>query len=263
MRLPLYATTTRPTTTQTASPRNIAHRGASDAAPENTLSAVRLAVAIGADLVEVDVQRSRDGALVVVHDTTLGRTTDVQRVFPGRGPWRMRDFSLDELRRLDAGSWKSSAFTGEKLPTLQEVLAVLDGSPTGLQLELKAPELYPGVVNDLVVELASSNTRVVVQSFHTAAMKDLKTRLPEQTVGLLGSPHADNLAALASWARQVNPHHWSVDRAYVDAVHRHGLECLVWTVDRPSAMRRALQLGVDGVITNRPERFAVVRTAGR
>ena len=263
MRLPLPATTGHPTTVRTGPPRNIAHRGASAAVPENTLAAVRRAVEVGADLVEVDVQRSRDGALVVLHDTTLDRTTDVQRVFPGRAPWRLADFRLDEIRRLDAGSWKSTEHAGERVPTLEEVFGVLRGSSVALQLELKAPRLYPGVVTDLVDVLGTVEAPTVVQSFHVASMKELKTRLPEQTVGLLGSPRVDNLPALGSWADQVNPHHWSVDRAYVDAVHGNGMECLVWTVDRPSAMRRALRLGVDGVITNRPERFALVRRSAR
>ena len=268
MRLPLPTMTGRPTTGGTTpdlsgSPWNIAHRGASAAAPENTLAAVRRAVETGADLVEVDVQRTRDGALVVVHDTTLERTTDAQRVLPGRAPWRVADLTFSELRRLDAGSWKGAAYAGERIPTLQEVLDALRGSPVALQLELKAPRLYPGVVTDLVDVLATATVPTVVQSFHIASMKALKTRLPAQRVGLLGSPPVDNLPALGSWAAQVNPHHWSVDAAYVAAVHHSGMECLVWTVDRPSAMRRALRLGVDGVITNRPERFARVRRSGR
>lgn len=266
MRLPLPATTrqtTRAATSGPRRPRTIAHRGASAAAPENTLTAVRRAVEVGADLVEVDVQRSRDGALVVLHDTTLERTTDVQRVFPGRAPWRLADFTFDEVRRLDAGSWKGARHAGERVPTLEEVLDVLRGSAVALQLELKAPRLYPGVVTDLVDVLVTAAVPTVVQSFHVASMKDLKTRVPDQAVGLLGSPPVANLPALGSWADQVNPHHWAVDRAYVDAVHRSGMECFVWTVDRPTAMRRAVRMGADGVITNRPERFALVRRSGR
>src|SRR5689334_10492901 len=90
----------------------VAHRGASDVAPENTLPAVRRAVAAGADLVEVDLRRARDGALVVLHDATLARTTDAARRLPGRAPWRVEDLTLAEVRLLDAGSWKDPRFAG-------------------------------------------------------------------------------------------------------------------------------------------------------
>lgn len=264
---------TVPTATRPAPPApapdvlNIAHRGASADAAENTLAAVRRAIALGADLVEVDVQRTRDGALVVVHDTTLERTTDVRRVLPDRAPWRVADLTLDELRTLDAGSWRSAAEAGEPVPTLDEVIRLLRPSRTGLLLELKAPHLYPGIVSDVVatlrsvpgyVDAAVAEGRLVVQSFDFAAMKDHKTQEPSIPVGLLGTPSRSNLPALATWADQVNPSHFSVDKAYVDHVHRLGRRCLVWTVNRGPAMRRALRMGVDGVITNRPAALARV-----
>jgi glycerophosphoryl diester phosphodiesterase len=235
---------------------NVAHRGASSEVAENTLAAVRRAVELGADMVEVDVRRSKDGALVLMHDSTLTRTTDARRVFPRRAPWRVDDFTYDELRRLDAGSWKSPAFAGEPVATLEEVLDAIGPSRTGLLLELKSPELYPGIVADLVAQMRRLRRiveeRVVVQSFDVAAMKEHKTLAPAVPVGLLGTPSRANLPALGTWADQVNPSHFSVDKGYVEQVHRAGMSCLVWTVDRPPAMRRALRIGVDGVITNRP-----------
>lgn len=265
MRLPLPVATAR-TSAQTTSetrrrPLNIAHRGASDDAPENTLAAIRRAIALGADMVEVDVQRTRDGELVLLHDTTLLRTSDVREVFPTRDPWRVADFTYDELRRLDAGSWKGSAFDGEPIATLAETLEVISASDAGVLVELKAPDLYPGVVSDVVAALrkhpdlvgsAASAGRLVVQSFDFAAMKEHKTLAPEIPVGLLGLPARQYLPALGSWADQVNPHHLAVDRAYVDEVHRLGMQCHVWTVNHSYLMRRVLRAGVDGVITNRP-----------
>lgn len=265
MRLPLPVATARTTSRTTSETRrrtvNVAHRGASDDAPENTLAAIRRAIALGADMVEVDVQRTRDGELVLLHDTTLVRTTDVREVFPSRGPWRVADFTYDELRRLDAGSWKGRAFAAERIPTLTDAVETVGESPTGLLLELKTPELYPGVVSDVVstmravpgyVESAAAAGRLVVQSFSFAAMKEHKTQAPDVPVGLLGLPARANLPALGSWADQVNPSHLTVDRAYVDELHRLGMRCLVWTVNHSYLMRRALRIGVDGVITNRP-----------
>jgi glycerophosphoryl diester phosphodiesterase len=244
---------------------NVAHRGASGDHPENTLAAIRGALALDVDSIELDVQRSRDGALVLIHDTDLTRTTNARELFPRRGPWRVADFDYDELRCLDAGAWKGPAFTGERIPTLQEAIDLVGSTRSGLLLELKAPSLYPGIVTDVVSALravpdyldrAVTEQGLVVQSFDIAAMKAHKTRAPEVPVGLLGSPARANLPALATWADQVNPHHWAVDRSYVEDVHRHGMRCLAWTVNRVPAMRRALALGVDGVITNEPARLA-------
>lgn len=235
----LPAASTQTTNRQLHRILNVAHRGASEEAPENTLEAIRRAVEIGADKIEVDVQRSKDGALVLMHDTTLARTTNARHVFPGRGPWRVSDFTYDELRRLDAGSWKSGAFAGEQIPTLDQAIEVLGSA--GLLLELKAPGLYPGIVPEVAATLrqvpgcldsAVAARRVVVQSFSFAAMKEHKTLKPVVPVGLVGAPARGNLPALATWADQVNPSHLAVDQAYVEEVHRLGMECLLWTVNR-------------------------------
>jgi glycerophosphoryl diester phosphodiesterase len=241
----------------------VAHRGASARAPENTLAAVRLAADLGADAVEVDLQRTRDGALVLLHDAGLGRTTDAATRLRGRGPWSVGSLRLEEVRRLDAGSWKAPEFAGETVPTLAETLDVVGARP-GLRLlvELKLPERHPGIVADLASELTRAHaggvvdlSHVVVQSFDVAAVKELKARCPRLTVGVLGLPPREHLPALGTWAGQVNPHHAALDAGYVEAVHAHGMRCLTWTVDHRFAMRRVLRAGVDGVITNRPDVF--------
>lgn len=246
-----------------APPKVVAHRGASAEAPENTLAAVRRAIARDADLVEIDVQRSKDGALVVMHDTTLARTTDVRRVFPGRAPWLVGDFTSDEIARLDAGGG-SEQYAGERVPTLEQVVDVVRHSRTGLLVELKATALHPGLAADVATALhrvpgyvddAVAQGRLVVQSFDHDAMRHHKKLAPSVPVGALGTPTKPELGALATWADYVNPVHWSARPAYVEAVHRHGMRCHVWTVNRPAHMRRALDLGVDGVITNHPGRL--------
>lgn len=259
MRTSLPAARTRTSTRPVSTPLNLAHRGASGRAPENTLAAVAAAVETGADLVEVDVHRTRDGALVLMHDTTLVRTTNAREVFPRRAPWRIADFTLEELSRLDAGVLRPDQGI-ERVPTLEEVFALLAGTRTGLLVELKAPERYPGIVVDLAATLgrlrgpvSPETTPVAVQSFSYVSMKELKTQLPDVSVGVLGAPPKANLRALGTWVQQVNPHHLSVDRSYVEAVHQAGMTCHVWTVNRTATMKRALRLGVDGVITDRPE----------
>jgi glycerophosphoryl diester phosphodiesterase len=260
VRLPLPAPSRPTAATEPSRVLNVAHRGASSEVAENTLAAVRRAIAHDADLVEVDVQRTRDGALVLLHDTTLVRTTDVRRVFPDRAPWRVGDFTYDEIRRLDAGSWRSAAFAGEHVPTLADAVEVVRHSGTGLLVELKAPALYPGIAADVCADLRESGYlatapagRLVLQSFDVEVARELKDLEPTVLVGVLGSPSRAALPGIARWADQVNPSHLAVDASYVDLVHRLGMGCLVWTVNRGSAMRRALRIGVDGVITNRPQ----------
>ena len=242
-------------TTPFGTAQAVAHRGASDVAPENTLAAVRRAVHLGADVVEVDVRRTRDGALVLVHDATLARTTDATPGFPRLAPWRVEDLTLAEVQRLDAGAWKAPRFAGERVPTLEESLAALAGTGVSLLLEVKEPASQPGLVEDVAeaVACAGATDRVVVQSFDHAAMRALRSLEPDVRVGVLGRAPRDELRWYAEWARFVNPSQQRLDREYVDEVHRWGMASLVWTVDRPWAMRRALRAGVDGVITNRLE----------
>ena len=184
---------TAPSASATASPTVdvVAHRGSSGAAPETTLAAVRLAIAQKSDVVENDIQRTLDGELVIMHDLTLARTTDVEQVFPNRAPWNVRDFTLAEIKQLDAGSWFAPEFAGERVPTLAEWFSAV-GQQAGMLLEPKSPELYPGIETDLDKELRSlpefnralKAGRVVVQSFNHVWLrvyKDLRPRRPGRT----------------------------------------------------------------------------------
>jgi glycerophosphoryl diester phosphodiesterase len=270
---PAHAGPSAPTDPGRQEVLTVAHRGASAYAPENTLAAARLGIEMRADLVEVDVQRSSDGALVLFHDTTLARTTDAEEVFPGRAPWRLADFTLAELRQLDAGSWKAPEYAGERIPTLREALAVIRPSRSGLLLELKSPALYPGIEAEIAaamravpgyVESSVRNGRLVVQSFDFASMETYAALEPDVPIGLLGRPAPALLSELATYADQVNPNHRLIDAEYVDAVHDAGLDMLVYTVNEVADMQRSVALGVDGVITDRPDVLErVLREAAR
>ena len=251
--------TTTPTQAGTAV---IAHRGASAYAPENTLPAVRLGVDMRADLVEIDVQRTKDGRLVVMHDTTLARTTDVEQKFPDRAPWRIADFTLDEIRTLDAGSWKSPEYGGTPVPTFEEVLDQLEPTGTGLQLEMKEPGLYPGIGEQVAAELERrphwlrpdpEERLLVVQSFDRDFVRSFHQRMPQVRVGVLGAPAPEQLGEVATYANQVNPHHLEASPEYVTAVHSHGMTINPYTVDDPATMRVLIERGVDGIISNRPD----------
>lgn len=241
----------------------IAHRGSSGAAPENTLAAVELARQQGADMVENDIQRTADGALVIVHDTTLARTTDVEAVFPDRAPWNVRDFTLAEIKQLDAGSWFAPGFAGQRVPTLAEWAHAV-GRQTGMLLEVKSPELYPGIEIDVDRELralpeftqALRHGRVMMQSFNHEWLRAYDALAVDVPVGLLfagGPPSEAQLADATTWAQAVNPALGDMTQDTVAMIHGYGLKTYTWTVNGGQDMRRAINWGVDGVITNYPQ----------
>lgn len=241
---------------------NTAHRGAMGYAPENTLAAFRLGVDQGSDLVEADVQRSKDGVLVLMHDTTLARTTDVEQVFPDRAPWRVGDFTYEEIRRLDAGSWFSDEYAGERVPTMNEMVQLVRPTRAGILMELKSPALYPGIEEQVAEEFATfpgyvqsavRAKRLVVQSFDWDSMARYHEVQPSVPVGLLGRPSEALLPELSTWADQINPSFRTYDAAYVDTVHELDMEVHTYTVNRPEDMNLVLDRGVDGVITNFPD----------
>ena len=240
----------------------IAHRGSSGAAPENTIASVELALKHGSDVVENDIQRTADGALIVVHDLTLARTTDVEQVFPDRAPWNVRDFTLAEIKQLDAGSWFAPEFAGQRVPTLAEWAQAV-GQKAGMLLEVKSPELYPGIETDVDRELralpefiyAQRHGRVMMQSFNHLWLRAFDTLAVDVPVGLLfgGAPSEAQLADAATWAQAANPALGNMTQGTVEMIHRYGLKTYTWTVNGGQDMRRAINWGVDGVITNYPQ----------
>ncbi|HLN77160.1 MAG TPA: glycerophosphodiester phosphodiesterase family protein [Nocardioidaceae bacterium] len=241
---------------------DIAHRGSSARAPENTVISVRRAVAQHARFVEIDVQRSADGRLVVVHDTTLSRTTNVEQVFPSRAPWAVGAFTLGEMRRLDAGSWFSGKYAGARIPTLRQVLDAV-GTNSGLLLELKNPDRYPGIEADVnqvlrsvggYVPAAVASGRLVVQSFDRRSLRRFHSLAPDIPVGLLyhRRPSQPGLNGASRWVDEINVDRRATSRGLVKAAHRRGMEINVFTVNSRDLMRRYIRLGVDGIVTDKP-----------
>lgn len=241
---------------------NVAHRGASAYAPENTIAAFRLAQVQNADMFELDVQETKDHKLVIMHDTTLGRTTNVEDVYPGRAPYKVADFTLAEIRKLDAGSWFARKYAGERVPTLGQALSAMRGRGLGLLLEIKSPSLYPGIEKRVAAELRRSPSwlrydprerRLVIQSFDWESVRRFHAVLPKVPTGLLGTPKVGELRKLAAYADQINPTHGDLTASYVRAVHANRMDVLTWTINDTAGMKRAIGLGVDGIITNKPD----------
>jgi len=241
---------------------NVAHQGASGVAPSNTLAAFRRAAEMGADGVELDVHLSADGALVVIHDVTVQRTTD--------GAGQVTDLSLAALKELDAGSWFDPAFAGERIPTLEEVFETV-GRRLLVNVELKPPSGedrgLEAAVTGLVERHGLAN-RVLISSFDPVVLRRVRRLASHLPLGFLYSPMPGGwLTRARAWPMRdlrpeaVHPYWVLVRPSTVRRAHTRGRRVVVWTVDRPEVMHRLAGWGVDAIITNRPDRLREVLKA--
>jgi glycerophosphoryl diester phosphodiesterase len=241
----------------------IAHRGASAFAPENTLAALQAARELGADFVEVDLQLSRDARLVAIHDPTLGRTTDGHGAVSGK--------TLEELRLLDAGAWfdgkaaegglpgfAGKSFAGQRIPTIQEILEFGAQYEVGLYLELK-PRGPTGIEHAIVGALRTANEilrSVVLLSFDLTTLTQLRRLEPLLVTGYLCTETAGSVAsAVNAGARQLLPRADRITPELLAEAHRSDLKVVAWTVDDPTRMKELIAAGIDGIITNYPNRL--------
>lgn len=235
----------------------IGHRGASHDAPENTLAAFKLGWEQGADAVELDIWLTKDGKIVCLHDADTKRTTGVLK--------KVAESTLDELRTLDAGTWKDAKWRGEKLPTLAEALAAI---PAGkrLVIEIKAGvEILPELARDLKAAGKPDGQLVIISFKHDvcAGAKRLFPKIPvlylssfkqDKSTGAW-SPTAAELIQKAKSAGLdgINlSYKGPLDAAFVNQTHAAGLKFYVWTVNDPEIARKLVAAGADGITTDRP-----------
>ena len=221
---------------------NIGHRGAAGLEPENTLRSFRRAAEEGADALELDLRVTRDGYLVVLHDPTVDRTTS--------GTGSVHELTLAEVQQLDAG-------LGERVPTFEEVL---EATTLPIHAELKVVEAAEPLASGILEKAAE---RITLISFDPEALRRVKRALPDQPVGLIlsGAPPDD-----AERARSLDADLVSLEAEYLSAeaverCRRAALKVTAWTVNEPEQMQRVVELGVDGIATDRPDLLAgIVRS---
>jgi glycerophosphoryl diester phosphodiesterase len=243
-------------------PLIIAHRGASGSRPENTLSAFSRALEIGVDRIEMDLRQTIDGEVVVIHDKTIQRTTN--------GWGSVRKLSLNRLRKYSAGSWFHHSYSEEKVPTLKEVLELVNGRAT-LLLEVKNGSPYHHGIEANIVKLVNeyqANSWCIVQSFNDRIINNFRS-LPQFNTDLQklfaafipvapfygGSKFTYKRLRRYAYASEVNINHNYVTTRVVRKVHAMGKKVNVWTVNESEELSRFVKMGVDGIITDYPERL--------
>jgi glycerophosphoryl diester phosphodiesterase len=228
----------------------IAHRGASGYAPENTLAAFRKAVAMGAGFIETDLQLSRDARFVAIHDATVNRTTN--------GQGSVHGLTLAELRRLDAGSWFGGEFAGERIPTIEEILEFAKKHDVVFYLELKPSGSWGGE-HALISALRESGeiARTVVISFDPAMLTAIRKIEPTLMTGLLfdGQIESPLDKATEIGARQIALRGDLVSPRLLKEARQRDLQVICWTVNHPGHMRLLAEAGVDGMMSDYPDRL--------
>src|SRR5580765_204108 len=228
----------------------IAHRGASGYAPENTFAAFRKAVAMGAGFIETDLQLSRDARFVAIHDATVNRTTN--------GQGAVHDMTLAELRKLDAGSWFGSEYAGERIPTVEEILEFAGKHDVVFYLELKPFGSWGGE-HALISALRESGeiARSVVISFDPGILAAIRKIEPTLMTGLLfdGQITEPLEKAQETGARQVAVRGDLVTPRLLKEARSRDLQVVCWTVNHPAHMRLLVEAGVDGLISDYPDRL--------
>ncbi|ABY92694.1 glycerophosphodiester phosphodiesterase [Thermoanaerobacter sp. CM-CNRG TB177] len=231
-------------------PLVIAHRGDSRNAPENTLASFKSALEMGADGIELDVQLTKDGQLVVIHDERVDRTTD--------GIGFVKDFTLKELKRLDAGIKFDKKFAGERIPSLYEVFELIGHKNFIVNIEIKSGiVLYPGIEEKLIkaIEDYDFEDRVVISSFNHYSLRDVKRMAPELKIGLLyqcGLVEPWHMA-IRMKAYSLHPFYFNIIPELVEGCKKNNIKLFPWTVDRKEDMEMMIKAGVDAIITDDPQ----------
>lgn len=232
-------------------PLRIGHRGAAGTHPENTLVAFQRALELGADGVEFDVHRTSDGHLVVIHDAFLHRTTN--------GNGMVMATTLAELKSLDAGSWKGPEFAGQRIPTLRELIRATPNDCL-LFLEMKAGSIhYPGIEEEIlkVIVEEGARDRTQISSFDHHGLRKIHQLDPGMSLGMLYWENLLDAPALAKaiGAQALHPAWEWVTPELVQAAHAAGLKVNTWTCNLPMAIQMVKACGVDGIMSDFPDRL--------
>ncbi len=231
----------------------VAHRGLSHRYPENTIEGFKGALMQHIDMLEIDVHFTKDKELVVIHDDTIDRTSN------GKG--KVMDYTLEELRNFDFGVKHSKAFSNTKISTFDEVLEVFNHYSKKLLIELKVPSQYPGIEEAVLQRLKAHQVpshKAILQSFDTESVKRLSKLQSSYQLGVLVSKKKywyklPNFEEIAEYASFVNPNYKLVNKKFMTHAHENGLNVIPYTVNKAKDVKKMINLGVDGIISDIPD----------
>ncbi len=235
----------------------VAHRGASGYAPENTMASFEEALKLKADYLELDIQMTKDGELVVIHDQTVDRTTN--------GTGEVREYTYEKLMELDAGAWFHKKFIGQRIPTLEEVIETFKGK-IGFLIEVKNPVIYPNLVKKMGEVLKKckvecpQNHEVIVQSFDFEWLETFHKDLPQIPLGLLVKYriHGVSMVQVREWSslvQYINPNKALITKKLIKQIHSYNIKVMPYTVRDKKSIKSLIDANVDGIITDFPDYF--------
>jgi glycerophosphoryl diester phosphodiesterase len=251
-----------------AQPLVIAHRGASAYAPENTITAFKKGLELGADGLELDLRQTKDSIPVVLHDEDVERTTN--------GTGNVKNFTFDELQKLDAGSWFDEKFSDEKIPSLQEVIDLLDDT-TLIIIELKeGNETYPGI-EERVVQLIKQNeieSQAILKSFDSNVLERLRIIEPDipllyvyalriPWLGMIIDRGVTFDSVYDLDVEYLQPHRFFLSESFVEDAQSRGFKIISWGVNSTEAINESLEYGVDGIETDYPDKVLQLINEGK
>ena len=233
----------------------VAHRGLSIKYPENTLIAYEAALQLNIDYLEIDIHKTADNKLVVIHDDTVDRTSN--------GTGKIKDYTLEQLRQLDYGKWKGGSFSGQSILQFEDVLRLATQYNKRLLIEIKKPEQYSGIEELLLTQLKDARVKpsnIVIQSFNMESIEKINAAGVDYKLGVLISAkkywyRRPNFKKIARFAHFLNPNYKLVTKKFVTLAHKYQLEVMPYTVNDKTIHSKLLKTNIDGIITDAPDIF--------
>ncbi|MDU9417946.1 glycerophosphodiester phosphodiesterase family protein [Staphylococcus lloydii] len=233
----------------------VAHRGLSSKYPENTLIAYEAALQLNIDYLEIDIHKTADDKLVVIHDDSVDRTSN--------GTGKIKDYTMEQLQQLDYGLWKGESFRGQTILEFKDVLKLVKQYSKKLLIEIKKPEQYPGIEQLLLKQLEEAqvqSSNIVIQSFDMESIKKIYSTGVNYKLGVLISAkkywyRRPNFKKIATFAHFLNPNYKLVTTKFVATAHKYNLEVMPYTVNDKVISAKLIKSNIDGIITDAPDIF--------